>query len=276
MALWVNPALGAISLIRQTPLRVPGGFLVSPRGFYPNNNTTPFLAAHLWFGYHAAMNQPGIVTTCHYSFREEVAHSITHGVGFFLSIAALIVLVVLASYEGDPWRIVSFSLYGASLILLYGISTLYHSIPYVTAKRVLRLLDHMSIYVLIAGTYMPFVLVPLRGPWGWSLFGTILGLAMLGIAFKLIHGHRYEVFSVIVYLLMGWLVIVAIVPILKHVPTGGVIWLIGGGVAYTLGIAFYAWKKLPFNHAIWHLFVLAGSVCHFFAIYYYVLPVNMR
>ena len=219
------------------------------------------------------MNRPTIAQTSNYSFWEEVAHSVTHGVGFFLSIAALVVLVVLASHNGDPWRIVSFSLYGASLILLYGVSTLYHSIPHVTAKKVFRLLDHMSIYVLIAGTYMPFALVPLRGPWGWSLFGAILGLAVLGITFKLIHRHRYEVLSVIIYLLMGWLVLIAIVPILRHVPAGGVVWLVGGGAAYTLGTIFDAWEKLPFNHAIWHLLVLAGSLCHFFAIYFYVLPI---
>ncbi|VAW31637.1 FIG01964566: Predicted membrane protein, hemolysin III homolog [hydrothermal vent metagenome] len=209
-----------------------------------------------------------------YTIGEEIANSITHGVGAALSIAGLTLLVVLAAIYGDVWRVVSFSIYGSSLILLYLASTLYHSIQHHKVKRILRIFDHAAIYLLIAGTYTPFTLVSMRGAWGWSLFGVVWGLALMGIAFKTLFIGRYEKIATAAYVLMGWLVIVAFKQMLLVVPPGGIVWLVIGGVAYTLGVIFYAWDKLPYNHAIWHLFVLAGSISHFFAILFYVLPVQ--
>lgn len=208
-----------------------------------------------------------------YTIGEEIANSVTHGIGAGLSVAGLTLLVALAAIYGDVWRVVSFSIYGSSLILLYLASTLYHSIQHPKVKRVLRIFDHSAIYLLIAGTYTPFTLVSMRGPWGWTLFGIVWGLALLGIAFKTVFIGRYEKLATAAYVLMGWLVVAAFKEMLVTIPTGGVIWLVVGGVLYTLGVIFYAWQKLPYNHAIWHLFVLGGSICHFFAILFHVLPV---
>lgn len=207
-----------------------------------------------------------------YSLGEEVANSVTHGIGAALSVAALSVLVTLAALQSDAWRVVSFSVYGATLILLYLASTLYHAIAHDRAKRILRLFDHAAIFLLIAGTYTPFTLVTFRGVWGWTIFGLIWGLALFGIVFTLFFFDRYPIVSVGFYVGMGWLVVVAIKPLVTSLATGGLIWIIAGGLFYTLGVVFYAWKKLPFHHAIWHLFVLGGSVCHFFCILFYVLP----
>ncbi len=201
---------------------------------------------------------------------EEMANTITHGIGIGFSIAGLILLVVRAAMYGNAWEVVSFSIYGASLILLYSASTLYHGFRSPRVKEVLRIFDHSAIYLLIAGTYTPFLLVTLRGPWGWSLFGTIWGLAILGITFKLIFGPRYDILSTIFYLLMGWVVIIAIKPLLSALPFAGLMWLLAGGLAYSLGVIFYAWEKLPYNHAIWHGFVLTGSLFHFFAVFFYI------
>lgn len=209
-----------------------------------------------------------------YTMGEEIANSITHGVGAALSVAGLTLLVALAAIYGDVWRIVSFSIYGSTLILLYLASTLYHSIQYPKVKHILRIFDHAAIYLLIAGTYTPFTLVSMRGPWGWSLFGIVWGLALMGVAFKTIFIGRYEKIATAAYVLMGWLVVVAFKQMVLTIPPGGIVWLVLGGVAYTLGVIFYAWNKLPYNHAIWHLFVLAGSICHFFAILFYVLPIT--
>jgi hemolysin III len=209
-----------------------------------------------------------------YTTGEEIANSVTHGIGAALSIAALTLLVALAVIYGDVWRVVSFSIYGSSLVVLYLCSTLYHSIQYPKVKRVLRIFDHSAIYLLIAGTYTPFTLVSMRGPWGWTLFGVVWGLALLGIAFKTVFIGRYEKLATAAYVLMGWLVVIAFKQMLVTVPPGGVIWLVIGGVVYTIGVIFYAWEKLPYNHAIWHLFVLGGSACHFFAILFHVLPVQ--
>ncbi len=206
-------------------------------------------------------------------YYEECANTITHAAGVAFSIAGLILLVVRAALYGDAWHVVSFSIYGTTLILLYLASTLYHGFRSKRAKELLRLFDHSAIYLLIAGTYTPFLLITLRGPWGWSLFGTIWGLALLGITFKIIFGHKYEIVSTIFYLLMGWVVIVAIKPLLAALPLAGFAWLLAGGLAYSLGVIFYAWEKLPFNHAIWHGFVLAGSFFHFFGVFFYLIPV---
>ena len=207
-----------------------------------------------------------------YSLKEEIFNSVTHGVGTLLSIAGLVMLVVMASIKGNAWHITACSIYGASMVLLYLNSTLYHSLTPPKAKYVFKILDHSSIFILIAGTYTPFLLVNLRGAWGWSLFGVIWGLAITGIVFKSVFIHRFNILSTIIYLLMGWLVVIAIKPLLGALPFAGLMWLIGGGLFYSLGVIFYAWKKLPMSHGIWHLFVLGGTVCHFFAVLFYVIP----
>lgn len=206
-------------------------------------------------------------------FYEELANTITHGVGVAMSVVGLVLLVVRAALYGSAWEVVSFSIYGSSLILLYLASTLYHGFQSKRVKEILRIFDHSAIYFLIAGTYTPFLLITIRGPWGWSLFGVIWGLALIGITFKIIFGPRYELVSTIFYLLMGWVVIIAIKPLLAVLPFAGFMWLLGGGLAYSLGVIFYAWEKLPYNHAIWHGFVLAGSFFHFFGILFHVAPV---
>jgi len=203
---------------------------------------------------------------------EEVFNSITCGIGLCLSIAALVMLVVLASTQGDPVRVVSFSIYGASLVLLFGFSTLYHSVMHEKAKHIFSILDHCAIYLLIAGTYTPFTLIILKGGWGWSLFGVVWGLALGGILFKAFFIKKLRILSVVVYLLMGWLVLIALKPLMQHLAPMGIAWLATGGIFYSLGIIFYAWKKLRFHHVIWHLFVLLGCACHFFSIFFYVLP----
>jgi len=211
-------------------------------------------------------------TAKRYSLAEEIASSATHGLGVVLSISALIILTTLAARSGDIWRVVSFSIYGSTLIIMYLSSVLYHSFQEPGIKRVFRYLDHSSIYLLIAGTYTPFTMINLRGTWGWTLFGIIWGLAAFGLLMTVLGVGRSRVLASLVYIGMGWLVVVAIKPLLEAVPPGGIAWLVAGGLFYTLGVVFYVWKRLPFNHAIWHLFVLGGSVCHFFAILFYVLP----
>ena len=197
---------------------------------------------------------------------EELANSLTHGVGLALSVAGFIVLVVLAAIRGSAWRIASCAVYGSTLICLYTASTLYHGIRSRRLKRVLKICDHSAIYLLIAGTYTPFLLVNLRGSWGSSLFAVIWGLAMAGILFKVWFVEHFSVLSTMLYLLMGWLALVAVKPMLLSVPQSGVLWLLAGGVLYTVGVVFYAWKKIPYSHAIWHGFVIAGSTCHYFAV----------
>ena len=209
-----------------------------------------------------------------YSLREDIANSIIHGAGFILSIIGICLLIIFASTNGNVWHVVSCSIYGATLIFLYIASTLYHSIQLAKAKRVLRALDHSTIFLLIAGTYTPFTLVNLRGPWGWSLFGVIWGLAVIGILFQTMMLRKGAIVSVAFYVAMGWVVVVAIKPILSLVDTGGLVLLLLGGVAYTIGVVFYVWRKMPYNHAIWHVFVVAGSTLHFFAILLYVIPLN--
>jgi len=207
-----------------------------------------------------------------YSFREELLNSLTHGAGVLLSVAALVLLIVYSTSYGTASHVVSCTIFGVTLILLYSASTLYHSFRKPQAKSILKIIDHSCIYLLIAGTYTPFLLVTLRGVLGWTMFGVIWFLAISGVLFKIFFVHRFKIVSTIAYVLMGWIMIFAIKPLVDSMPSGGIVWLIAGGLAYTLGVVFYAWKKLPFNHAIWHLFVLAGSICHFFAIVFYVLP----
>src|SRR5829696_2025585 len=209
--------------------------------------------------------------TVGYSVKEEIAHSAIHGLGILLSIVGLAALVLVARRTGDPSHVLACSVYGATLILLYLASTLYHSIPFSRAKRMLRVLDHSAIYLLIAGTYTPFTLISLRGRWGWTLFGLVWGMAVLGIALKVAAIERFRWLSIVLYLVMGWLVLIAIEPLMLAVAPGGVRLLLLGGVAYTLGIIFYLWRRLPYHHAVWHVFVLAGSVFHFFAVLLYVV-----
>ncbi len=209
-----------------------------------------------------------------YSLGEEIANSITHGVGIVLAIAGLAVLTAFASVFGSAWHIVSCSVYGATQIVLYTASTLYHSIPQPRAKAVLRRFDHAAIFLLIAGTYTPFTLVNLRGPWGWSLFGLIWGFALAGIALQGVLIRHGPLVTALPYLAMGWVAVVAIKPILAAIAPGGLALLAAGGAAYTVGALFYVWRRLPYHHAIWHGFVLAGGILHFFAILFYVIPLR--
>jgi hemolysin III len=207
-----------------------------------------------------------------YRLSEEIAHSIIHGIGVVLAIAALAVLTSYASVFGTARHIVSCSIYGATLIILYSASTLYHSIQHRTAKKVLRIFDHSAIFLLIAGSYTPFLLISMGGALGWSFFGIIWGRAALGITLQLHLIEKHKILVVFLYIAMGWSVITVIKPLIAAIPTIGLVFLIVGGLAYTLGTIFYAWNRLPFNHAIWHGFVLAGSIFHFFSIFYSVIP----
>jgi len=205
------------------------------------------------------------------SIGEEIANSISHGIGAAVSVGALATLVVLAASRGTVWHIVSFSIYGTTLVLLYLSSTLYHALPGPRVKRVFRVFDHASIYLLIAGTYTPFMLVNLRGPWGWSLFAVVWTLAVAGVVFKSLFIGRFGITSAIVYVLMGWLVLVGVRPLLRVLPWHGFLWLLAGGAAYTTGVLFFASTR-RYAHTVWHLFVLTGTVCHLMAVYLYVLP----
>jgi hemolysin III len=201
---------------------------------------------------------------------EEIANSITHGIGAGLSIAALVILTVLASRRGDAWRIVSFSIYGATLVLLYLSSTLYHSFLSLKIKNIFRILDHSAIYLLIAGTYTPVTLTLMRGAWGWTLFGLAWAMAIGGIIVTALLLDKLKALLVLSYVVMGLLVVIAIKPMIQMLPRGMIIWLFIGGACYILGIIFYLWKRLPYHHPIWHLFVLGGSISHFLGILFYL------
>jgi hemolysin III len=198
-------------------------------------------------------------------------NAITHLVGTVAAVAGTAVLVTMAALQGDPWKITGVSVYGVSLVLLYLASTLYHSVRG-RAKRFFQKLDHHAIYFLIAGTYTPFALVTMRGAWGWSIFGAVWGLAVVGIAVDALHGERTRIVPMVIYVLMGWLVVIAIKPLLRALPMAGFAWLLAGGLLYTAGILFYVLdKRLPHGHGIWHLFVMAGSTAQFITILLYVL-----
>jgi hemolysin III len=204
-------------------------------------------------------------------YKGERLNSISHLIGAAAALSGLANLVVFASFQGDPWKIVSFSVYGFSLVLLYVFSALYHSLRG-SPKTIFRKLDHAAIYLLIAGTYTPFTLVSLRGVWGWSIFGITWGLAITGIFLDTLTKKGRRILPVVLYVLMGWLCLIAVKPLFQALSFEGFIWLLSGGVFYTVGIVFYALgKKKTCFHAIWHLFVLAGSVSHYFAILLYVL-----
>lgn len=213
------------------------------------------------------------VSITNQTIKEEIANSITHGIGVLLSIIAFFVLLKSSISRGSTRHIVSCSLYGSSLLILYSVSTLYHSIPHIKVKKVLRVLDHMCIFLLIAGTYMPITLVLLQGALGWTLFGFECALCLLGIAFKLIFGTRFSFLSMLFYLLMSYVIVFAMKPIYEAASINGLMWIILGGVFYTCGIIFFAIdKKISYFHTIWHLFVLAGSFCHFIMVFFYIIP----
>lgn len=199
---------------------------------------------------------------------EEIFNSITHGIGALLSIAALVILVVFAAIRGNAWHVVSFSIFGSTLVLLYLSSTLYHSFTKENVKNLFARFDHASIFLLIAGTYTPFVLTVLRGPLGWTLFGIIWGLAIAGVVIRSIYLTRFRKLMVGIYLTMGWLFLIAVVPMVRNLPAASTVFLFIGGGCYSLGVIFYAWRNLKYGHGIWHLFVLAGSIMHFFSIFY--------
>lgn len=209
----------------------------------------------------------------YYDKTEEKLNIITHALGLVLSIAALILLIIHANKYGTTRHIVSFTIFGASLILLYSASTFYHYVQKPELRRKLNILDHASIYVLIAGTYTPFTLITLKGPWGWTIFGITWGIALIGIFFKLFYTGRFDKISTTAYVAMGWIIIFAIKPLVENLPLNGLYWLLSGGIFYTVGAILYSIKKIKYNHAIFHVFVLLGSFSHFMAVYFYVLLV---
>lgn len=202
---------------------------------------------------------------------EELANTVTHGVGVVLSVAGLLAMVLRSVDQGDAWKIISTAVFGTTLVILYTASTCYHAVKSEQTKLILRKFDHAAIFLLIAGSYTPFVLVTLRGPWGWSLFGVVWGLAVVGVVLKFWFAGRFRFASTGIYLGMGWIVVIAIKPLLAALPRVGFIWLLIGGGCYTFGAVFYLWKSLRFHHAIWHVWVLAGSVCQWIAVFGYVI-----
>lgn len=207
----------------------------------------------------------------HHENKHEGLNSLTHAVAALVSVVGLVLLIVFAARYGSVWHVVSFSIYGTTMVLLFTASTLYHRIRNPELKKILRVVDHSAIFLLIAGTYTPITLTALRGPLGWSLFGCVWGLAAAGIVLKIFFTGRFRVVSTLLYLLMGWLVVVAVRPIYHQLPGACLLWLLAGGLAYTGGVIFYLNKSIPCNHAIWHMFVFAGSLCHYTAIFFYLL-----
>ena len=203
------------------------------------------------------------------SLGEEIANSISHGIGFLAAVAASSVLVFYSVQQGSPARVVGASIFAFTMVLMYITSALYHSLARNKAKRVFQILDHCAIFMLIAGTYTPFTLGVLRGTWGWTLFGLIWGIAVVGVVLKSIGSARYKKLSTALYLAMGWLIIIAVKPLLLNMPSWGLVWLLAGGAAYTAGVGFYAAKRLRYAHFIWHLFVIMGTACHFMAVLKY-------
>lgn len=210
-------------------------------------------------------------TTHHYSPLEEKTNIISHAIGLFLSVVALLLMLVRASGSGDVLHVISAAIFGASLIALYAASTLYHGARDPKVRARLRINDHATIYILIAGTYSPFTLVTLNGWVGWTIFGVSWGMAIAGVILKLFFTGKYNVLSTLMYVFMGWIIIFAIKPLINNLSPEGLFWLVAGGIAYTTGAVIYSIKQIKFNHAIFHLFVLLGSICHFIAVYFYVL-----
>jgi hemolysin III len=207
-----------------------------------------------------------------YTRGEEVANAVTHGIGAGLSVAALVLLIVFAENKGDKWYVLSYTIYGISLLLLYLESTLYHSITNMKVKKLFRIFDHASIYLLIAGTYTPFTLTVLRPTVGWIIFGIVWTLAIAGIIMKVFWIGRFNVISTLIYIGMGWIIIFAMKRLMMLLPTAGIVLLFAGGIIYTAGAVLYLIDRIPYNHAIWHLFVMGGSICHFLCILLYLFP----
>ena len=205
-----------------------------------------------------------------FSLKEEIANSILHGIGAVLSIVFLVLLIIKSVAIGTPCHIVSYTIFGVSLVILYTMSTIYHAFPNGTAKNVFERFDHISIYILIAGTYTPFCFTILKGPLGWTIFGIQWGIAVLGIVFKSIWIKKYVTFSTFLYVLMGWVIIFAIKPIIANISPYGLYFLVAGGISYTIGTIFYLFRLFKYHHAVWHIFVLAGSIFHFLTIYLYL------
>ncbi|MEA3505044.1 MAG: hemolysin III family protein [Bacteroidota bacterium] len=202
---------------------------------------------------------------------EEIANTITHGIGLLFSITALVLLVVFAATKGTAWHVVSFSIYGTTMILVYASSTLFHAIQNYKVKKLFNLFDHSAIFLLIAGTYTPITLVTLRGTLGWTIFGVIWGLAILGIVMKVFFIGRHRILSTFMFIAMACIIVVAINPLIENMAMQGLWLLLAGGLSYISGVIFYLWKKLPYAHSVWHLFVMGGTICHFFAIILYVV-----
>ncbi len=205
------------------------------------------------------------------SVAEEIANSVSHGAGLLAAVAVSPVLIVSAVQRDSSAQIAGASVFAFTMVLLYLTSTLYHMLARNKAKRVLRILDHGAVFLLIAGTYTPFTLGALRGTWGWTLFGLVWGIAVVGVALKFVGGVRYQRLSTILYLAMGWLIIIAVKPLLLNMPSWGLVWLLAGGAAYTVGVGFYAAKRLRYAHFVWHLFVITGTACHFIAVLKYAV-----
>ncbi|BFN37925.1 PAQR family membrane homeostasis protein TrhA [Fidelibacter multiformis] len=203
-----------------------------------------------------------------YSIPEEIANAITHGIGVLLSIAALVILIVKAVREGTAWHVTSYTIFGVSMVLLYLMSTLYHSLPWAGARNVFARLDHATIFVLIAGTYTPYTLTVLRGPWGWVIFGLVWGIAILGVVLKAIYLDKYHTASTWIYLAMGWIILIAGPNLFRLLPHKSLVYLIIGGILYSVGFIFYRMKRVAWTHPIWHLFVMAGTLFHFFSVLY--------
>ena len=201
-----------------------------------------------------------------FSKREEIANSITHGIGALFSIAALVLLIVFASTHGDAWHVVCFAVYGATMVILYTASTLVHSFPPGKVKHIFEILDHSAIYFFIAGTYTPFLLIAIQGALGWTLLGIVWGIAIFGTIFKMFFVDRFLYLSTILYIIIGWLIVFAWKPLVAAVPTYGVVFLVIGGIIYSVGTIFYVWRGFTYHHAVWHVFVIAGSVMHFIAV----------
>ncbi|MFB5195729.1 hemolysin D [Bacillus sp. AFS073361] len=209
-----------------------------------------------------------------FSKKEELANSITHGIGVMLSIAALVILIIYASLYGNVWHIVSFTIFGVTMFILYMSSTLLHSFPEGKVKDLFEIFDHSSIYFFIAGTYTPFLLIVIKGALGWTLFGVVWGLAIAGTVFKCFFVKKYLFTSTLLYVVMGWLIVFAWKPLVNNLSPQGMTYLIIGGALYTLGAIFYVWRGFKYHHAVWHVFVLAASAAHFFCVLFYVLPIN--
>lgn len=215
-----------------------------------------------------------MANTYTYSRREEVANAVTHGIGAALSVAALVILIVFSSMKGTAWHVVSFTIYGITMLLLYTSSTLVHAWKDGKVKDLFEIFDHSSIYLFIAGSYTPLLFIAVRGTLGWTLFGIIWGVALFGVIFKAFFTKKFLFMSTIFYIAMGWLIVIAWQPLMAAIPTGGIVLLVAGGLMYTLGTLFYMWRGFPYHHAIWHLFVLAGSILHFFMVLLYLTPLR--